>query len=185
MTALPKTRLTADEFIAWAMDQESGRYELADGEIVAMSPESVGHARAKLAAATALASAIRLANLPCEALVDGVAVRIDDRTVYEPDALVRCGPPVPDEAVRITDPVIVVEVVSPSSTTLDSGAKLEGYFRLPSVRHYLVINHRARAVTHHRRDDRGLITTSIVRDGELSLEPPGLTVAFAALLPPA
>jgi Uma2 family endonuclease len=118
-------------------------------------------------------------------MVDGLAVRVDDRAVYEPDALVRYGAAVPDETVQITDPVIVVEVVSPSSATLDSGAKLEGYFRLPSVRHYLVINHRARAVTHHRRDDRGLITTSVVRDGELSLEPPGLTVALGALLPPA
>jgi Uma2 family endonuclease len=59
-------------------------------------------------------------------------VRIDERTVYEPDALVRRGPPVDNEEVELNDPIVVVEVISPSSQALDAVTKLEAYFRLPS-----------------------------------------------------
>ena len=50
-------RFTADAFIAWAMDQPRGRFELHHGQVVAMTPERVGHTRAKLAAVNALAAA--------------------------------------------------------------------------------------------------------------------------------
>jgi Uma2 family endonuclease len=143
-----------------------------------MSAERIAHVRAKLAVVVALGAAIGARGLRCEALTDGVSVRIDERTVYEPDALVRCGERTSGDAVTISDPVIVVEVASPSTATLDSGAKLVDYFRLPSVRHYLVVNLDARAVVHHRLDGEG-ITTRILRSGELSLDPPGLTVAVA------
>jgi Uma2 family endonuclease len=71
--------------------------------------------RAKLRIAERLAAAVREAGLPREVFVDGMAVQVDERTVYEPDVPMRCGPPLPDDAVKITDPVVVVEVVSPSS----------------------------------------------------------------------
>src|SRR3954452_13728797 len=138
MTAHTRLRMTADEFIPWAMNQPK-RYELASGEVVAMSPERAGHARAKALAWRSLSDALRERALPCEAFSDGMSVRVDTRTVYEPDALVRCGEPVDDAAVQINDPIIVVEVVSPSSRSVDVGAKLDDYFRLPSVRHYLIV----------------------------------------------
>ena len=53
MTLPRPLRMTADEFLAWAMEQE-GRYELASGEVVAMAPERAAHSRAKLAVARAL-----------------------------------------------------------------------------------------------------------------------------------
>jgi Uma2 family endonuclease len=96
---LRRTSLTADAFLEWAMEQPNGRFELIDGEVVAMAPERVGHARTKFRATTELAAAVAKAGLGWEALVGGVAVRIDDRTVFEPDALVRCGPPLPDDAI--------------------------------------------------------------------------------------
>jgi Uma2 family endonuclease len=177
--ALPKG-LTADEFLAWAAGQP-GRYELVNGEIVTMAAERVGHARAKLAAVTALTAAIEARRLPCEAMIDGVAVRIDDATVYEPDALVRCGERVGDDAIFVTDPVIVVEVVSPSSQALDSGAKLEDYFRLPSLRHYLIVKTDTRAVIHHRAGGDGRLETAILREGRIELDPPGIGIELAAL----
>ena len=67
---LKQQRMTVDEFIPWAMAQPRGRYELIDGEVVMMGPERLIHVRA------------------CEAMGDGVTVRIDERTAYEPDALV-------------------------------------------------------------------------------------------------
>lgn len=59
-----------------------------------------------------------------------MSVCIGETTVYEPDTLVRCGQPVADDTIEISDPIIVVEVVSPSSQSIDTGAKLADYFRL-------------------------------------------------------
>ena len=81
----------------------------------------------------------------------------------------------------MNDPIVVVEVVSPSSGGVDTGAKLAGYFRLPSLRHYLIVNIAARAVTHHRRDEDGMIATRILREGRLQLDPPGLDVEVKSL----
>jgi Uma2 family endonuclease len=170
--------MTADEFIAWAMQQPEGqRYELIAGEVIGMAPERAGHARAKGRMYESLGQAIRAAGVPCEAYPDGMSVRVDGDTVYEPDALVRCGTPRDDDAIEMTDPLIVVEIVSPSSGRRDSGSKLEGYFRLPSVRHYLIVTIHSRAVIHHLRDEAGGITTRIIRDGPIRLDPPGIELA--------
>ena len=170
------TRFTADEFIAWAMEQPAGRFELDNGVVVAMAPERVNHALAKSQAWLGLRAAIAARGLACQALPDGMTVRIDERTVFEPDALVRCGPPLPGDAIEATDPVVVVEVVSPSSRGIDRGVKLAGYFSLPSVRHYLIVDTDKRVVIHHRRDEAGGIAVRILHDGSLALDPPGLAI---------
>jgi Uma2 family endonuclease len=174
--------MTSREFVEWAMGRPKGeRYELVAGEVVAMSPERASHNRVKLNVALALRRAVEAAGLPCQVFTDGMAVEIDDDTTYEPDAMVRCGEPVPDDAVVVRDPLVVVEVVSPSSGGVDSGAKLADYFRLPSVRHYLIVRTRQRTVTHHRRDEEGRIVTAIVGSGVLELAPPGIAVEVAEL----
>jgi Uma2 family endonuclease len=176
--------MTSDEFIAWAMNQpKRPRYELMAGELVTMEPERAAHARVKALIWRALDEALASAMLPCEAYPDGMAVKVDDAVTYQPDALARCGAPLPDDAVKITDPVIVVEVLSPSSRARDAGAKLEDYFRLPSVRHYLIVKTEDRTVVHHRRDADGTIQTRIVRGGPLELEPPGVTVTVELFFP--
>ena len=109
-----------------------------------------------------------------------MAVRVDDRTVYEPDASLRCGPRLSNDVVLFDDPVVVVEVVSPSSRGIDAGAKLADYFRLPSVRHYLVVEPQARRVIHHRRAEEGEIATRVLDAGDaLALDPPGIEVRLA------
>ncbi len=175
MTVPAPARMTADEFIAWAMQQpETEHYELAAGEVVAMAPERLVHTRTKFLIARRLAEAIEAASLPCETLPGGASVQIDQTTIYEPDVLARCGPPLPDDTVQLSDPIILVEVRSPSTEYRDAGAKLEGYFGLPSVRHYLIVKTENRSVIHHARDTAGAITTRIVRDGRLMLDPPGI-----------
>jgi len=176
--------MTADEFIAWAMQQPEGEhYELVAGEVVSMAPERVAHGRTKFRIVRRLAEAIEAAHLDCEVLGDGMTVQVDGDTIYEPDALVRCGPPLDDNAIRVFDPVIVVEVVSPSSRARDAGGKLEDYFRMPSVRHYLIVKTENRAVIHHERDATGAITTRTIRDGPIRLDPPG--IELAGFFPPA
>jgi Uma2 family endonuclease len=96
-----QTEFTADEFIAWALEQPTGRYELDNGTVVAMAPERVNHSRAKLNVTIALRDAVGARGLTCEAIPDGASVRVNDRTVYGPDAVVRCGPPLPGDAVEM------------------------------------------------------------------------------------
>jgi Uma2 family endonuclease len=181
VSILARPGMTAEEFIAWAQRLENGRYELVAGEVVAMSPERSGHALVKARAWRALDDAVRAAGLSCMTYPDGMAVEIDDRTVYQPDALVRCGSPLDDDAVKITDPVIVVEVLSPSSQSRDAGAKLADCVRLPSLRHYLLIDTKTRVVVQHRIDKEGRIQTLVLRDGALDLDPPGMRIAVADL----
>ncbi|WP_428492580.1 Uma2 family endonuclease [Rhodopila sp.] len=170
--------MTADEFIVWAMEQPEGKhYELVAGEVVAMAPERAAHGRAKGRFYARLAEAIRAADVPCEAFPDGMTVRVDADTLYEPDAMVRCGPALDDNATEANDPLIVVEVVSPSSQRRDSGSKLEDYFRLASMRHYLIVKTENQVIIHHQRDEAGEITTRIIRDGAMRLDPPGLVLS--------
>jgi Uma2 family endonuclease len=54
MIALPGTRMTVDEYLAWAQGQP-GRYELLDGVVFAMSPEGAGHAEKESSRSRSLA----------------------------------------------------------------------------------------------------------------------------------
>jgi len=174
--------MTVDEFLAWA-EGRAGRYELVAGTVYAMSPERALHAKTKLKAVNALGAGIRAVALPCHALPDGMTVRIDDKTAYEPDALVYCGQELPDDAIEVPEPIIVIEVASPTTKAYDAGAKLEGYFKVQSVWHYLIVDPKRRRVIHHMRQEDGRILTSIAGDGVIELAPPGMTIAVADLLP--
>lgn len=169
--------MNVDEFLAWA-EAQPGRYELFRGSVYAMTPERAVHAEVKLAVQTALAEAIRGRKIPCRVLPDGMTVRIDDSTAHEPDALVYCGPRLAPSAIEVPNPVIVVEVLSPSTRHIDAQIKLAGYFRLPSVMHYLVIDPDKPLVLHHARNADGTILTRIVSDGTLGLDPPGIEIAL-------
>jgi Uma2 family endonuclease len=180
---VPKARMKVDEFLAWSKRQPDDRYELVDGEIVAMTRDTVRHNRTKFAAAQTLDGAVRAAGLPCLVLIDGVGVTINDKTLRIPDVLVQCGTEPDPNALIIESPLIVVEVVSPSSERDDIGVKLIEYFSVASIRHYLIIVSEKRAVVHHQRNEDE-IATRIAHDGDIVLNPPGLTVAVAALLGP-
>ena len=179
----PGLPMTADEFLVWSAERADGRYELDGGRVVAMAAERVEHAEAKGATFLALSLAIRRAGLDCQAFTDGMAVRVDDATVYEPDASVRCGDRLPRGTVEFSDSVVVVEIVSPSSKSIDSSAKLRGYFRLPSLRHYVIVDTANRVVIHHAREGE-VIAVRILHDGAVRLDPPGLSVAVTDMLPP-
>jgi Uma2 family endonuclease len=178
MTAATKTRMSVNEYLAWAR-AHPGRYELSNGEVIAMSPEGAGHAAVKYAVQTALLKGIRARRLPCHMLPDGMTVRIDETTAYEPDALVYCGAKLAPSAVEVPAPVVVVEVLSPSTRRIDASAKLAGYFRLASVAHYLIVDPDKPLVVHHARGSGETILTRVVTQGAIELEPPGLSVALA------
>jgi Uma2 family endonuclease len=183
MSAVPlQQNMTVDEFLVWA-EGRPGRYELDCGRLYAMSPQRAGHAVVKLAVAIELKRAINAAQLPCHVMPDGMTVRITDDTAHEPDSLVYCGQEVAHDVLEINNPVIVVEVLSPSTKHVDVGTKLPNYFSLTSVQHYLIVDpepKRRLATLHSRRSD-GSILTTIMRSGTVQLDPPGLLLNFDAL----
>jgi Uma2 family endonuclease len=177
------SKMSAAEFRAWAETQK-GRWELHDGVAVAMSPERLAHLQAKGAAYRSLRTAIERAGARCEALPDGASVRIAEGTVFEPDALVYCGARLPADAIEIPKPIVIVEVLSPNTAAHDHGAKLTGYFSLPSVTHYLIVDTDRRVVIHHKRGSGEIIETRVLNDGLLRLDPPGIETTVAEMLTP-
>ena len=170
--------MTVDEYLAWA-EGRPGRYELINGVVRQMSPETVGHADAKQAALGALKAAIKRAGIAAFAMPDGMTVRVAKKTSFEPDALVYLAPRVAPDDVEIPNPIIVVEVGSPSTRGYDAGFKLQGYMSLASVHHVLLVNAAELVIVHHRRAADGSFITSSVKDGVLRLDPPGLEIPVA------
>ena len=82
----------------------------------------------------------------------------------------------------VPNPVIVVEVLSPTTRHTDTSAKLIGYFKLPSVHHYLIIDPDARTVTHHARAADSTVSGRTLTNEELDLTPPGIKVLASDLL---
>ncbi len=184
MSTAAEKLMTVDEFLGWAEGRE-GRWELLDGRPIAMSPERVAHAETKAEAWAALRHAVERAGAPCRATPDGMTVRISARMAFEPDALVYCGERLPPGAIEVPSPVIVVEVLSEGTEARDHGVKLAGYFSLPSLAHYLILDPERRTAIHHKRGQGEVIETRIFNDGVLRLEPPGLEIPVQDMFAPA
>src|SRR5262249_52748469 len=145
---------------AWAAAQPRGRFERHSKVVVVMAPERLAHNRTKAAAWLLLRQGIQADRLPCEVFTDGMTVEIGEDDDFEPDAIVRCGERLAnDDTTAVPDPLIVVEVLSPSTSATDRAEKLEKYFWLPSVQHYLIIWADRQRVVHHRRAGSGVETT--------------------------
>src|SRR5947209_1919982 len=155
---MTKTPVTVDEYLAWA-EGRPGRYELYNGVVYAMPSERAAHAKMKLAIHMAFVAEVRARRLPCHVMPDGMTVRVDEFTAHEPDGLVYCGPELPPSTLLVSNPVIVFEVLSPSSKHVDAATKLAGYFRVPSIAHYLIIDPDQPIIVHHaRREDNSILT---------------------------
>ncbi len=75
----------------------------------------------------------------------------------------RTGPPLADEDAKVPDPLVVLEVLSPSIGRRDSITKLGAYFSLPSVRHHLILDTDSATVLHHARRGDGMIEAKALR----------------------
>jgi Uma2 family endonuclease len=176
LTHEPDTAMTREEFLAWVKQQPDGRYERIDGIVVAMSPERVAHIDRKYAVFFALQRATKEAGLrSCQIVGDGVSIRVDESD-FIPDALLRCGPRLPGDATFAPDPIVLVEILSPDSGTRDRVTKLRAYFKLPTVRHYLIVWPDERRVVRHSRGPGDEIVTDVFTTGAIPLDPPGLSI---------
>lgn len=178
-------RMTVDEFVAWSEGRE-GRYELYLGEVVTSQSERISHGAVKFAISIAVRNALARISTNCRMVPDGATVRIDNRTAFEPDVTIHCGP-IDFDGVFATNPVVVFEVVSPTSLRIDTGRKFSEYFRVAAIQHYVIVQIDRRLVVHHRRNGE-TIESRILNSGALSLDPPGIVLQvedFFADLPPA
>jgi Uma2 family endonuclease len=176
MNVVLPNRLTVDEFLAWAVRQEQGKYELFDGVVVMQQAQQWEHAKVKLEIVLVLREAIKRAGLNYYAAPDGMTVRITKRTAFEPDALVAPLPEPDRKSLEVSNPTIVVEVLSPSTARADATKKLRGYFQVPSVQHYLILDPEGFTVTHHKRGPGDALETRVVGEGAVHLDPPGLVI---------
>jgi len=173
--------LTVEEFLAW----ESGddyRYELWDGRVVMMAPPSPSHAALIGELVGRLFNAIR--SRPECRVLDGAGLRslARARSFYIPDILVTCTrSDIEDGEVR--NPILVIEVLSPSTERGDRRRKLVEYRAVPSVREIVLIDCRQLFAEIHRRDEGGRWFVDVLGEPEarLRLESAGLDVSLDEL----
>jgi Uma2 family endonuclease len=146
-----------------------------------MSPERVAHGDVKYRVARALDIAIAKAGGPCRFVLDSAAVRIDQKSLYQPDALVYRGEPISGDVLEIPNPVVVFEVLSPGNAVTGLRDKLQGYFRVASIAHYLIVDPDKRIVIHHARGTGGVVAARLVGEGMVRLDPPGIEIGVGEL----
>ena len=130
--------LDFDAFIA-AYAEKGVRYELYNGEVFAMSGGSENHSL--ITVATLIALRLRAKPLGCQTHGPDLYVRPEDdnRSAMSPDVYVRCGPPIPRGQYYASDPLVIVEVLSPSTMRFDRGEKLRRYQDFPSLEHVILL----------------------------------------------
>lgn len=111
----------------------------------------------------------------------GVAVGHDGDECRIPDVVVTCAATIDEGARLIPEPVIIVEVASPSTWLADVNDKVEFYGGIASVQHYLVIEQDRRRVVYHGRGPSDGLEPRILREGRIALDPPRVRQGLDAL----
>jgi Uma2 family endonuclease len=159
-------RMTLEAFLRWD-DGTDTHYELIDGFPVAMAPPGEAHRVLAVRLVSRIDAALA-GRRPCNAQIDPGVVRPDRAdSYYVPDIAVTCEPNEPGRQAMV-DPVLVVEILSPSTERTDRRLKLPAYQIIESVREIMLID----ADSHHaelyrRENDRWGI--QLVRGAEASL----------------
>lgn len=131
-------QMTIEEFLDFAEASEY-RYEYINGEPVKMTGGKLNHFRIIKAILVQLEN--RLLGTQCETLPNGMLVRVGRSTLICPDVSVVCGEAETEADTRILlNPILVVEVTSPSSIHHDRVVKREFYQSVPSIQAYLIVD---------------------------------------------
>lgn len=156
----PKPYVTYAEYLALEEKSET-KHEWLDGQIYDMEALGMAGGRPEHTALALMIGYVFIGHLrgkPCRAFGSDLKVRIraTGLTTY-PDISVVCGrlelDPEDDKAA--TNPVVIVEVLSPSSEAYDRGAKFSHYRQIPSLRDYVMLNHREPRIEVYHRNESG------------------------------
>ena len=149
----PSPRFDAAAYLGWEAGQPE-KHEYLDGEVFAMAGASDAHVT--VAGNIFMALRNHLRGGPCRVFIADMKLHVQaDNAFYYPDVFVSCA-----ETDRAQDqyksaPSLVVEVLFPSTSAYDRGAKFASYRKLPSLREYVLIDPQRLSVDLFRRDDNG------------------------------
>lgn len=151
-----------------ALEAESDvKHEYVNGEVFAMAGGTLEHSR--IAANIILELGAQLRGRPCVVYTSDARVRVRATGLATyPDASIVCGSIErdPEDANTLTNPVVLVEVLSDGTEAYDRGEKFAHYQRIPSLREYLLVSQHGKRIDHYLRNDDGTWTFRAV-------EPPG------------
>lgn len=146
------------------------KHEYFEGEVFAMSGGSIAHGRL----GTRVRDAIK-ASLPagCDCVVDGPDIRVrtpSGKGTY-PDGFVVCGSLETDseDVESVTNPVVIIEVLSETTEAYDRGKKFDHYRSLTSLKEYVLISYQDPLIESHVRNLDGTWTTTFAGPDETLL----------------
>ncbi|MBU1665603.1 MAG: Uma2 family endonuclease [Gammaproteobacteria bacterium] len=151
MQLAEKHSFSEAEYLAFE-EASAIRHEYVGGEAYAMSGGTLRHNRIALNTASLLLS--RLAGKPCQVFMSDVKLHVArDSAYYYPDVMATCGEQTgaANESQVVNDPLLVIEVISPSTEGTDRREKLAAYRHLPSLREYALISQDTQQVEIFRR----------------------------------
>jgi Uma2 family endonuclease len=164
---------TLEEFLAFD-DGTDTSYQLFEGRIVAMNPPLRGHAALVGRLIRVVANQLKP---PCEVYAEAGIVPVNRRhSWYKADLIVTCKPGNYKDPF-IAEPVLVVEVLSPTTTATDFNRKLPEYQQIPSMRDILLVSSMERLIRHWRREAGGWTEHGHRRSASVRLS--GLPAAIA------
>jgi Uma2 family endonuclease len=167
---------TLDEFLALD-DGTDTRYELFDGQIVAMAPASDVHGALTARLVQRIGAHLQP---PCEVVIEaGIVPPERADSWYEADLAVTCAGLTGQQF--IAEPILIVEVLSPSTAATDRDRKLPDYRTIPSLQDILVVSSTEPRIEHFRREPDGWKIHDLRGDGTLRLQKLGITVALAEI----
>ncbi|WP_439817061.1 Uma2 family endonuclease [Zavarzinia sp. CC-PAN008] len=171
----PPPRMDLEEFLAWD-DGTDTRYELVRGEPLAMAPAREVHGQLAVAVGGELRAKLKR---PCRVIGEaGIRVRSIRDTFLVADAAVTCAPSSPN-AVFLTEPRIIIEVLSPSTQDHDRSLKLRAYRTLPTVSDIVLLSSVEILAEHWRRDGTGWHVEDLIGpDAALRLDVQGITLGL-------
>ncbi len=165
-----RPRYSYAEYLAYERDSEL-KHEFDDGEIVAMA----GGSRRHNALALRIGAALDAARRPgCVAFQSDQRVRVlaTGKATY-PDVSLVCGPiagdPADPDGSTLTNPTLIVEVLSPATEAYDRGGKWQQYQLIPSLQEYVLVSQSEPRIEHYRRLPSGAWEYADVTTGTLAL----------------
>jgi Uma2 family endonuclease len=180
MGANPVPKMTAAEYLA--MDRAAPfKSEFVNGEVFAMSGGLYPHGRLILRFGRELEDALE--DGPCGVSVTEVRLQVAAEETYVfPDIMVVCGDPVFADGHRdmITNPSVVVEVLSESTEAWDRGGKFAQYRRVASLQEYVLVSQDAMRVEWYTRGTEGTWTyrEAVGPEGLVRLESLGVSLGL-------
>lgn len=162
--------MTYAEYLAFEAQSEV-KHEFLRGEVWAMAGGTPSHARMHMNVGSALLAALK--GKPCSVFSSDLRVRISetDRSTY-PDVTVVCGKlqTAPEDPNAVTNPIVIVEVLSETTEASDRGEKFQHYARLPSLQEYVLVSQKGRRVDVFRRGEGETWTFVPVTVGSVELK---------------